>query len=92
MTLREMVQQYRRGKDIVCDSAVEIADYMEDWFSSEACDGFILTFPRTPGSFEAFCAQVVPELQRRGLFRREYEGKTLRDHFRLQRPGNMHVG
>ena len=55
---------------------------------TEASDGFTVQFPYLPGGLDDFCAQVVPELQRRGLFRRDYEGKTLRDNLGLPRPDN----
>ena len=54
-----------------------IADEMEEWLVTEASDGFTIMFPYLPGGLDDFVEQVVPELQRRGMFRREYEGKTL---------------
>jgi FMN-dependent oxidoreductase (nitrilotriacetate monooxygenase family) len=66
-----------------------IADQMEEWLVSEGCDGFNVMFPYVPGGLEEFVDQVVPELQRRGLFRREYEGKTLRENLGLPRPENQ---
>ena len=65
-----------------------IADQMEEWLFSEACDGFNIMFPYVPGGLDDFVDKVVPELQRRGLFRREYEGKTLRENLGLPRPEN----
>jgi alkanesulfonate monooxygenase len=65
-----------------------IADQMEEWFFSEACDGFNVMFPYLPGGLDDFVDRVVPELQRRGLFRREYEGRTLRENLGLPRPIN----
>ncbi len=65
-----------------------IADQMEEWLLSEACDGFNVMFPYVPGGLDDFVDQVVPELQRRGLFRREYEGRTLRENLGLPRPAN----
>jgi FMN-dependent oxidoreductase (nitrilotriacetate monooxygenase family) len=65
-----------------------IADQMEEWLFSEACDGFNIMFPYVPGGLDDFVDQVVPELQRRDLFRREYEGKTLRENLGLPRPNN----
>jgi FMN-dependent oxidoreductase (nitrilotriacetate monooxygenase family) len=65
-----------------------IADQMEAWLQAEACDGFNIMFPWVPGGLDEFVDRVVPELQRRGLFRRQYEGKTLRDHLGLPRPKN----
>jgi alkanesulfonate monooxygenase len=63
---------------------------MEDWFSKGACDGFTIMPPYIPGSHDDFCELVVPELQRRNLFRIEYEGKTLRDNLGLPRPESIH--
>ncbi len=66
----------------------QIADRMGEWLGAQACDGFNVMFPFVPEGLDDFCAGVVPELQRRGLFRSEYEGTTLRDHLGLERPGN----
>lgn len=65
-----------------------IADAMQEWFETQACDGFNILFPWIPGGLDEFADQVVPELQRRGLFRTEYDGVTLRDHLGLPRPPN----
>ena len=65
-----------------------IADQMEEWLFSQACDGFNIMFPYVPGGLDDFVSQVVPELQRRDLFRREYEGNTLRENLGLPRPEN----
>jgi alkanesulfonate monooxygenase len=67
-----------------------IADEMEEWFETGACDGFNVMFPYVPGGLDEFVDKVVPELQRRGLFRKEYEGTTLRDHLGLPRPKNQY--
>ncbi len=68
---------------------VTIADQMEEWMFSEACDGFNVMFPYLPGGLDDFVERVVPELQRRRLFRREYEGRTLRENLGLSRPLNQ---
>ena len=65
-----------------------IADQMEEWVAEDACDGFNIMFPWVPGGLDEFVDRVVPELQRRGLFRRDYEGTTLRDNLGLPRPEN----
>ncbi|WP_424812310.1 LLM class flavin-dependent oxidoreductase [Roseococcus sp. YIM B11640] len=65
-----------------------IADTMQEWLETRACDGFNIMFPYVPGGLDDFVGLVVPELQRRGLFRREYEGTTLREHLGLPRPEN----
>lgn len=64
----------------------QVADQMEEWFTSGACDGFVMAATHSPGSYEDFVRMVVPELQHRGLFRTEYTGSTLRDHLGLARP------
>ncbi|MCI0788676.1 MAG: LLM class flavin-dependent oxidoreductase [Chloroflexi bacterium] len=63
-----------------------VADQMESWFHAEACDGFVLAATHMPGAYEDFVNLVVPELQRRGLFRREYAEGTLRDNLGFARP------
>jgi FMN-dependent oxidoreductase (nitrilotriacetate monooxygenase family) len=65
-----------------------IADEMEEWLYGDACDGFNIMFPYVPGGLDDFVDRVVPELQRRGLFRREYQGRTLRENLGLPRPEN----
>ena len=65
-----------------------IVDQMEEFFFGNACDGFNIMFPYVPGGLDDFVDRVVPELQRRGLFRREYEGRTLRENLGLARPEN----
>jgi len=64
----------------------QVADQMADWFESGACDGFVLAATHLPGAFEDIVRMVIPELQRRGLARTEYEGRTLRDNLGLARP------
>jgi FMN-dependent oxidoreductase (nitrilotriacetate monooxygenase family) len=66
-----------------------IADQMEEWLIGDASDGFNIMFPFLPAGLDAFVDRVVPELQRRGLFRREYEGATLRENLGLPRPPNQ---
>ncbi|MFT7598714.1 MAG: FMN-dependent oxidoreductase (nitrilotriacetate monooxygenase family) [Acidimicrobiales bacterium] len=70
----------------VVGGPTELADYFEQWFTEPACDGFVIGGSHTPGTFEDLVELVVPELQRRGLFRREYTGSTLRDHLGLGQP------
>jgi FMN-dependent oxidoreductase (nitrilotriacetate monooxygenase family) len=66
-----------------------IADTMQEWLESEASDGFNVMFPYLPEGLDDFVNRVVPELQRRGIFRREYEGWTLRENLGLPRPTNQ---
>ena len=85
MTLRDLynLTAAARGHWVVCGTPARIADTLEEWFVEGAADGFNVLPPYFPGGFDDFVDLVVPELQRRGLFRREYEGRTLRDHFGL---------
>ena len=68
----------------------DIADIMQEWFEADACDGFNITPATLPGGGEDFVAMVIPELQRRGLFRIEYEGKTLRENLGLRPVSNRY--
>ncbi|SFE54534.1 FMN-dependent oxidoreductase, nitrilotriacetate monooxygenase family [Paenibacillus algorifonticola] len=87
-TIRELGLHFAvaRGHMKVRGTPEQIADVMEDWFRSAACDGFNIMPPLLPGGMGEFVDQVVPVLQRRGLFRTEYSGNTLRDHLGLSRP------
>jgi alkanesulfonate monooxygenase SsuD/methylene tetrahydromethanopterin reductase-like flavin-dependent oxidoreductase (luciferase family) len=64
----------------------EIADAMEDMFASRACDGFVVAATHVPGAYADFVTHVVPELQRRGLYQKDYAGATLRENLGLPRP------
>ena len=72
----------------IVGTPAEIADTMQEWLENDACDGFNVMFHTVPAGLDDFVDLVVPELQRRNLFRREYEGATLRDHLGLPRPAN----
>jgi len=93
LTIRQLFLRFNavRGHRVVLGTAVDIADAMQDWFEKDAADGFNLIPPLLPSSLEDFVDQVVPELQRRGLFRKEYEGTTLREHLALARPANRNL-
>ena len=65
-----------------------VADEMEQWLVERGSDGFNVMFSWLPGGLEAVVRKLVPELQRRGIFRRDYAGQTLREHLGLPRPGN----
>ncbi|SFF14692.1 FMN-dependent oxidoreductase, nitrilotriacetate monooxygenase family [Paenibacillus algorifonticola] len=89
-TLRE-VYSFLTGSfsgDHFVGTAEKIADTLEEWFSEQAADGFMLMAPLLPDGLELFVDRVVPILQQRGLFRTEYEGVTLREHFNLPLPRN----
>lgn len=75
-----------RTEGSMLGSAAGIADTIEQWVDAGAADGFVIQATHVPGAFEEFVAEVVPELQRRGRFRTEYEGVTLRENLGLERP------
>ncbi|MFD2190812.1 LLM class flavin-dependent oxidoreductase [Pistricoccus aurantiacus] len=87
-TLRELLGRLAAGGGhcTLVGTPESIADEMERWFRNEGADGFNLMPPSLPGGIEDFVDQVVPELQRRGLFRQEYQATTLRGHLGLERP------
>jgi len=89
LTVRQLAQRMGgfAGTAMVGTPAM-IADQMEEWLHSEGSDGFNVMFPYLPEGLDDFVDRVVPELQRRGLLRREYEGKTLRENLGLPRPEN----
>ena len=87
-TLRQLLANLAgaRGHYRFAGTPEQLADLMVDWFNDRAADGFNLMPPVLPPMLDAFVSEVVPILQRRGLFRTAYEGTTLRDHFGLRRP------
>jgi FMN-dependent oxidoreductase (nitrilotriacetate monooxygenase family) len=87
-TVRDFMHVTGRGKlhDAWVGSPKDLADRFEEWFTGRACDGFVIGPTYMPGSFEQFVRLAIPELQRRGLFRKEYSGATLREHLGLARP------
>ncbi len=90
MTVRELAQYVggAYGTLEMIGTPSTIADQMEEWLTSRACDGFNVMFPYLPAGLDDVVDRVVPELQRRGLFRTEYEGRTLRENLGLPRPEN----
>ncbi|MGY4661427.1 FMN-dependent oxidoreductase (nitrilotriacetate monooxygenase family) [Pseudomonas chlororaphis] len=78
-----------RGHYSLIGTPAQIADELQGWFEEGAADGFNVLVPHLPGGLQDFAGAVVPELQRRGLFRTEYEGKTLRENLGLARPKNQ---
>ena len=89
LTVRQLAQRLAGYSGLaMVGTAKTIADEMEEWLFTEGSDGFTVMFPYLPGGLEDFVAHVIPELQRRGLFRRDYEGTTLREHLGLPRPHN----
>jgi alkanesulfonate monooxygenase len=77
-----------RGHWTLIGTASQIADELQSWFEGEAADGFNLMPPVLPAGLDDIVELLLPELRRRGLFRAEYAGKTLRDHLELRRPPN----
>lgn len=91
LTLRQLYLRYERGNKTFRGTPDQMADHMEEWFTTGGCDGFMMTFSLMPGGLATFVETAVPLLQKRGLFRTAYEGATLRDHLGLKRPPNRHV-
>jgi alkanesulfonate monooxygenase len=90
LTVRQLAQiAGSHGGFQIVGTPTDIADTMQEWLETEASDGFNVMFHTVPSGLNEFVDLVVPELQRRGLFRREYEGTTLREHLGLPRPDNQ---
>jgi FMN-dependent oxidoreductase (nitrilotriacetate monooxygenase family) len=87
-TVRDFIHFSGRGRvhNPIVGGPKEIADHLEQWFAAGACDGYVVSATHVPGTYEDFVRFVVPELQRRGLFRREYSGTTLRENLGLPVP------
>ncbi len=88
LTIRQLYEANApaRGHQAMVGSGPQLADILQDWFEDGAADGFMLLPTHLPGGLEDFSRHVLPELRRRGLFRTEYEGVTLRDNLGLPRP------
>jgi FMN-dependent oxidoreductase (nitrilotriacetate monooxygenase family) len=89
-SVRDFVEVSGRGTiaehKVFCGTAKSVADQMEEWFTAPACDGFVLATTHMPGAYEDVVRLLVPELQRRGLFQKEYLGSTLRENLGLPIP------
>lgn len=90
LTIRQLVLRFNvsKGHIQVVGSPKQVADTIEEWFIARGADGFNVVPPLLPGGFEDFVELVVPELQRRGLFRTEYRGATYRENLGLHRPAD----
>ncbi|MDR6550548.1 LLM class flavin-dependent oxidoreductase [Paenibacillus qinlingensis] len=93
LTIRQLIARVTgaRGHRTIAGTPVQIADMLEEWFLKEACDGFNIMPPYLPEGLEQFVDLVVPELQRRGLYRTAYTGRTLREHLGLAQPKNRYT-
>lgn len=93
LTIRELIARLAggRGHRVVAGTPTQIADQLQEWYENGAADGFNIMPPHLPGGLSDFVDHVVPELQGRGLFRTEYEGRTLRDRYGLARPELLEV-
>ncbi|MBP2561634.1 FMN-dependent oxidoreductase (nitrilotriacetate monooxygenase family) [Neorhizobium galegae] len=89
LTVRQLAQRYGGYSGLAfVGTPATIADEMQSWLSEEASDGFTVVFPYLPQGLDDVTQRVIPELQRRGIFRHDYEGTTLREHLGLPRPAN----
>lgn len=88
LTIRQVIGRFSgaRGHWVLVGTATEVVDRLEEWFNAGAADGFNILPPTYPNDFDDIIRLVIPELQRRGLFRSEYEGATLRENLGLKRP------
>jgi alkanesulfonate monooxygenase len=90
LTVGQLAQRFgaHYGGLSMMGTPAEIADQMQAWLEQRGCDGFNMMFPFLPEGLDDFVERVVPELQRRGIFRTEYEGATLRENLGLPRVPN----
>jgi FMN-dependent oxidoreductase (nitrilotriacetate monooxygenase family) len=93
LTVRQLIGRLGggRGHFTFAGTPEQVANVIEEWFTNGAADGFNIMPALLPSGLEAFVDQVVPILRNRGLFRREYTGETLRDHYGLPRPANQYI-
>lgn len=94
LTVRQLIGRLGggRGHRTFTGTPEQVADAIQEWFEAGAADGFNIMPPVLPSGLEAFVDHVVPILQDRGLFRTEYTGRTLREHYGLERPANRYEG
>jgi len=92
LTIRDLILRFSvvQGHRIIVGTATDIADQIEDWFRNDAADGFNMKPALVPDDLADFIDQVVPQLQRRGIFRTDYQYPTLRENLGLRRPPNQH--
>ncbi|UFN49664.1 LLM class flavin-dependent oxidoreductase [Roseomonas sp. OT10] len=94
LTIRQVAKRLgaSQGHHLVHGTPERFADLMGEWLREGACDGFNLLFPYFPGPLEDFVDWVVPVLQERGIYRRDYAGTTLREHLGVPVPRSRHAG
>ena len=92
-TIRQLYQYIAsaRGHWTLVGTPEQVVDQLQEWFENDGADGFNILPPTTPAGLNDFVQFIVPELQRRGLFRTAYEGATLRENLGLKRPENQYV-
>ena len=90
LTVRQLIGRLGggRGHRTFSGTPEQVADAIQEWFEAGAADGFNIMPPVLPSGLDAFVDHVIPILRDRGLFRREYTGRTLREHYGLPRPAN----
>jgi alkanesulfonate monooxygenase SsuD/methylene tetrahydromethanopterin reductase-like flavin-dependent oxidoreductase (luciferase family) len=90
-TIRQLIRRLAgaRGHRVVVGTPEHVANEIQSWFEQGAADGFNVMPPWLTGGFDTFVAEVVPILRKRGLFRQDYSGTTLRDHYSLPRPDSL---
>ncbi len=93
LSIRQLARRFTfsLGHLVYVGTAIGLADLMQEWFTKDAADGFTMLSPYYPKPLEEFVETVIPELQRRGIFRTEYEGTTLRENLGLKFRKNRHV-
>jgi FMN-dependent oxidoreductase (nitrilotriacetate monooxygenase family) len=93
LTIRQLYKRFAssRGHVEFVGTPAEVVDKMEQWFAQGACDGFNILAPYFPGGLDDYVDMVVPELQRRGLYRTRYDGPTLRENLGLRVPQNRYA-
>lgn len=88
LTIRQLAQRVTDDAGTLVGTPDDVAGHIEEWFTGGGADGFNVVFPYLPGTLDDFTGLVIPELQRRGLFRTSYPGRTLRGHLGLPRPAS----
>ncbi len=90
LTLRELALRTTTPKPAFFGTPTQVADTMQEWFETAACDGYMLNAAVLPDGFDDFVDLVLPELKKRGLFREAYQSDTLRGNLGLPTPSNRY--